>query len=93
MLEYKTYNLQELSKVIFENRGTCTIKYFDEKCLITVFGSKPRSTLQEIIAQLEKISENESYFLTEHDKKLNYRIRLTKEHKFKISEYERFLNF
>ena len=88
MLEYKAYSVNELSQIIFEKKETCTIKYFDEKCLITVFGSRPTSKLQEITTQVEKISKNESYFLTLHNTKLEYRIQLTNDQKFRIRKYE-----
>ena len=90
MLEYKTYNVNELSQIIFEKKGECTIKYFDEKCLICVFSSRPTSKLQEITTQLEKISERERYVLTEHNTKLEYRVGLTNDQKFKITEYEKY---
>lgn len=89
MIEYKTYEINEIALKIFEDKGTYTIKYFDEGTLICVFSSRPTSKLKEITEQLEEIAkrENERYFLTKHNKELKWRLQLTKDQKIRISQY------
>ena len=92
MIEYGTYEVNQLALRIFEDKATYTIKYLDEKALICVFSSNPTSKLKEITKQLEELTkrERERYFLTKHNTQLNFRLEITEDQKIRISKYNQF---